>query len=91
MFKICSRTYLLASHFWDNINLYLKAELLESNEQVKEPSPSVIPDSQPSYKEGIKQVSKGVIVLRFFLISLSLKEERKVKNLALRVGKPYFR
>ena len=55
----------MASHFWVKINLYLKAELLESKEQVKEPSPSVIPDSQPSCKVGNKQVSEGVIVLRF--------------------------
>lgn len=63
----------MASHFWVNINLNLKAELLESNEQVKEPSPSLIPDSQPSSKVGITQLSKGIIVLRLFLINLSLK------------------
>jgi hypothetical protein len=80
----------LASHFWVKINLYLKAELLESNEQVKEPSPSVIPDNQPSSKVGITQVSKGVIVLRFFLINLSLKEAKKVKNLAFLVGNTMF-
>jgi hypothetical protein len=80
----------LAIHFWVNINLNLKAELLESNEQVKEPSPSVIPDNQPSFNVGITQVSKGVIVLRFFFISLSLKKERKVKNLAFLVGKIIF-
>lgn len=56
----------MASHFWVNINLYLKAELLESNEQVNEPSPSVIPDNQPSSKVGIEQISKGIIVLKFF-------------------------
>jgi hypothetical protein len=85
-FNVSSKTYLLASHFWVNINLYLKAELFESNEQVKHPSPSTIPDNQLSSKVGITQVSKGVIVLRFFLISLSFKEDKKVKNLAFLVG-----
>lgn len=47
--------------------LNLKAELLDSKEQEKQPSPSVIPDIQPSFKEGVTQISKGGIVVRFFL------------------------
>ena len=57
---------------------------------MKEPFPSVIPDNQPSFKEGIIQTSKGVIVAIFFFKSFSLKEERKVKNLAFLVGNTIF-
>jgi hypothetical protein len=81
---------LLASHFWVNIYLNLKAELLDNKEQVNEASPSVIPDNQPSFKEGITQISKASMVARFLLISFSLKEERKVKNLAFLVGNTIF-
>ena len=53
---------------------------------MKQPSPSVIPDNQPSFKEGILQTSEWAMVVKFFFKSFSLKEERKVKNLAFLVG-----
>jgi len=54
--------------------------------QKKQPSPSVIPAIQPSYKVGVTQSIKGDIGVRFIFKSFSLKEERKVKNLAFIVG-----
>ena len=62
------------------MNLYLKAELLESKEQVKQPSPSVMPDNQLSFKLGIIQKSKGDMIFKFFFINFSLKNDKKVKK-----------
>jgi hypothetical protein len=63
-----------------------KELLFDNNEQVKQPSPSVIPANQLSFKVGNTQVFIGNIGLRFFLINLSLKKAKKVKNLAFLVG-----
>jgi len=49
-----------------------------------------MPDIQQSFKDGKTQISKGDIVSLFRLKSFSLKEERKVKNLAFLVGKTMF-
>ena len=67
--------------------LNLNAELLDKIEEVKQPYPSVIPDIQASFKDGYTQTSRGVIVTRFFFNSFSLKEDKKVKNLAFLLGK----
>jgi hypothetical protein len=64
--------------------------LLDNKEQVKQPSASVIPDIQLSFKDGMTQLFIGIIVYKFFFNNLSLKDERKVKNLAFLVGNTIF-
>jgi len=70
------------------LNLY--PELLDRIEQEKQPSASVIPDIQASFNEGVTDRSNGVIGIRFFFKSVSLKAERKVTNLAFLVGNTIF-
>jgi hypothetical protein len=67
--------------------LILYAELLLKMEIVKQPSPSVIPLSQPSLKDGLTQSVIISILLIPFFNSFSLKKERKDINLAFLVGK----
>jgi hypothetical protein len=56
----------------------------------KQPSPSTSPNIQESSREGMTISLKGIIGGKLFLISFSLNEDRKIKNLALLVGNTIF-
>jgi hypothetical protein len=68
------------------MNLILKALLLPNNETEKQPSASVNPVNQLSFRVGNIVVEIGKIVGKLFLASFRFKFERNIRNLVLPTG-----